>query len=247
MTNRIISDEPKLKDCRTQFSRDWGVGIPWTRGYNEGMMKWLSGITLERPEEPYAIDVIYQTPERAFADLVSNRVNAQIVLPVISFIMTGMSFDWQRLSSPPNIVYSKRKIGERYQLEPKPMPWVLNYNVTVWGKFQQDLDIIAYKILSRFTPDSYLIAYGTPNLLKFQSHSDTSDLEPSDTDRILRHDYQFDVEAWMQLPFREVGQIEGVTLNLTNDPDCIIESDLSVKCDVEVTESGWENCEEEGE
>jgi hypothetical protein len=225
LSNNLIREEPIGDDCREKFSRDWGVSIPWFYGYNEAMMRWLSGITLERPEEPLQIEVMYQTPERAFADIMSNRVNAQIVLPAISFLMTGASFDWSRFTSPPNINYITRQIGNRWQKEPKPTPWILNYNVTVWAKFQEDLDMIAYRLLSRFTPDSYLNAYGAPALMQFQSHSDTSDLEPADTDRILRHDFQFDVLGWMQLPFTEVGRIEGVTYNFTGDPEEVVDSD----------------------
>ena len=218
MSNQIQRDEPKdSKTCREKYSQDWGISFSWLEGYNLGMAAWLSGIYLDRPEEPYQVPVMYQTPERAFADKIRPRINDQTALPIISFVETGTTFDNERYVSPPSLIYSRRKVGKKWQLEPKPMPWIINYNVTVWTKYKEDMDRIHYYLMSRFTPESYIVAYNSPAKIIVQSHSDTSDYESTDGDRVLRNDFQFDVLAWMQLPYRETGRIEGITLNLTGD------------------------------
>jgi hypothetical protein len=219
-----IRDEEIGDDCREEYSRDWNYSFPWFREYNEHMMLWLSHITVERPENPKEVPVIYQTPERAFADKLLPRVNARVDLPIISFVMTGTEFDRSRMLSYPTLVFDRTFQDGKYHLTPRPMPWNLNYNVTIWTKFQQDIDIIIYRILSRFTPSSYINPFGIASKVSFESHSDTSTLEPGEEgDRLLRHDLNFNVEGYMPLPSTEVGMIEQVNMVLTNDT----ESDLS--------------------
>ena len=196
MSNINYNREEQLgKDCREQFSRSWNIAFNHQRGYNEAMAAWLDNVILDRPEEPLCVPVKYQTPERAFANFVIPRVNAQVDLPIMTFILTSSSFDRERFYSPPNpnIIWRKTRIGNEWRLENRPTPWEFTYNVTLWAKFQDDLDIVAYQLLSRFTPDSYLWAFnGVPAKIDFVSHTDTSDLEGGETrDRVLRNDYTF--------------------------------------------------------
>lgn len=211
-------DEPKAEDCRGVFSRDWGVSYPFFRDYVQGMYDWLSCITLDRPEAPYEIPVVYSTPERAFADLTQPRVEGQVDIPKISFFMTGAQMDMERfVPTFVNPHWNKQDIGDKWRVSPRPMPYNLDFAVTVWTQFQIDQDIVAYRIMSRFTPSSYLYINGTPSRISLSSFSDTSDLEPgTDADRKIRKDYSFSVEAWMPMPYTEVGKINDFILWMTD-------------------------------
>lgn len=210
--------EQKDVECREYFSRDWGIYFPWFRAYNLGMKEWLSWINEGRPETQGSfIPVIFATPERAFADFVRPRVEGQVDLPVISFALTAINFDQARFK-PSYLPFNRRKIGDKWQLIPRSMPWDINYNVTVWSRFYETLDIVSYALLSRFTPKSYLYANGAASEISFQGHSDSSTLEPgADQDRVLRHDYQFKVNGWMPMPYKEVGSIRDIIIWITNE------------------------------
>ena len=204
-------DEEKGEDQREIFSKDWNVAFGWFRTYNERMKAWLECIEEGRPEtQGKTIPVIYATPERAFSDFIRPRVEGQVDLPIISFSMTGVNFDMNRFKPTFND-FHKIRVGDQWQLQPKSMPWNINYNVTVWAKFHTTLDIVAYSLLSRFTPKSYLMVGGRLSQIDFEGQNDSSDLEPgANTDRTLRHDYQFKVQGWMPMPFRTVGQVENI-------------------------------------
>ena len=224
-----IRNEQKGPDCRERFSRDWDVPYGWFRTYNEAMKLWLEGIRLGRPESPDPVRVVYATPERAFADFISPRVEGQVDLPVISMSLSSATFDPSRFRAPREI-FTKTLVGDQWQLETRAMPYTLSYNVTVWAKFHNDLDIIGYSLMSRFTPKSYLSVKNRASMISFSGMNDTSNLEPGqDADRILRHDYMFTVEAWMDMPARLVGKIEGVVLHIDNDIDTELDPDSSVE------------------
>jgi hypothetical protein len=232
--NAIYRNEPLADDCREVFSRNWGVGYAWYRTYIEAMYLWLSNINLERPNELFSVPVLFQTPERAFADKIRPTINRETVnLPIISFTLSSIAFDRQRLMSLPAINgrWEKHKqVDGTWIIVSKPMPWQLNFNVTCWGRYFLDLDFISYNLLSRFTPDSYLrpADTGIPSKIALTSMTDTSTLEPGQaTDRILRHDYAFQIEAWMPLPERRVGSIQGVDVILASDFSEVLDTDIS--------------------
>lgn len=216
-------NEPKGPDCREYYSRDWGIAYSWHKTYTEAVYLWLTKINEGRPETPQDIPVVFATPERAFADVIRPRVEGQVDIPLISFAFTGSTFDQKRFL-PSNIVWEKLKVGDKWRVSPKPLPWNLSYNITVWAKFHQTLDIVAYTLLSRFTPSSYLYVEGRPALIRFGGHNDSSTLESNDDDRILRQDFQIEVEAWMPLPYQETNSVDEVGIVITGDPNKSVES-----------------------
>ena len=221
--------------CREEFSQDVGMYFAWFKTYNTAMQNWLSGIKENRPEtQNVEIPVLMSTPERALSDLKRPRVEGQVDLPVITFTMTGASFEQSRFV-PSTIPFIRERVGDKWILQPKPMPWELNYNISVFAKYMVTLDIVAYALFSRFTPKSYLSVNGAASMITFTGHNDSSQLEPgANADRILRHDYQFKVDAWMPLPYKEVGMIRNIIIQVTND----LENDLT---DEEIAEHGLDS------
>jgi hypothetical protein len=215
-----IRNEEVGDDCREQFSRNFAgtIAHPIWRGWNEAMLLWLSNVKLGRPEEPNDVPVLYQTPERAYAEYVRPTTNDQVQLPVISFAHAGADFNRERFFGSKGMVFQRTFDGSKYQVARKPMPWDINYVVTIWTKYQQDMDVVLYNYISRFTPDSYLQWNGIPAKLSLTSVTDTGILEPGEaTDRVLRQDLSFTAEAWVQQPEQEVGVIGGVDITLDND------------------------------
>ena len=218
MSDRI---EPIADDCRELYSRDAGFYTSWYRRYNQGMKDWLSYINEGRPEtQGVTIPVVYATPERAFADLIRPRVEGQVDIPAISFVLTSLSFNQSRPNGflSPTMQWDKYKVGDKWRIASKPMPWDIDYNVTIWSKFYETLDLVSYALLSRFIPKSYLYVNGIASEISYQGFSDNSTLEPgADADRVLRHDFQFKVQAWMPMPTYEYGSINQVIMWVTNE------------------------------
>jgi hypothetical protein len=238
----IRDEELSSYDCREQYSRDWGVSFPWVKTWNEAMLLWLSHIKVERPEEPLDVPVMYQTPARAFAEITMPTVNDQIALPIITFTLSGQNYDANRNWGGyffPN--FGRSRTADGWQIQRKPMPWELTYVVTIWTKYQIDMDIIMYRLLSRFTPDSYITAYGIAARTQLTNHTNTSDLEPGEaTDRMIRNDLSLKVDAWMVLPELQVGQIEGVDIILDNDKSTDIDVNFDLSQDINIVEGDFD-------
>jgi hypothetical protein len=220
----MTSTQPSLEpispaDGRSEYARDWGIYTRWLRGYNQAMKDWLTGINLGLPETEKDIPVIMSTPQRAFAAIVRPLAESQVDIPAISFTMTGLSPEASR-SKPAFLQAQRIKIGDKWQIHHRAQAWMINYNVTVWTQHMDDLDYVSYALLSRFTPKSYVNVSGIASELTFIGHSDNSELEPgADKDRVLRHDYQFKIDAWMQMPYNEVGSVKQIWMIMNNDLD----------------------------
>jgi hypothetical protein len=94
--------------------------------------------------------------------------------------------------------------GSELYILPFPLPFDLTYQVDIWTKTQQDMQLLRTALLCRFpfTDETFLDlevpGYGTQLLrLNLTRIDDTTDLEPGEADRELRNTVSITAHAWI--------------------------------------------------
>lgn len=107
------------------------------------------------------------TPKEKIASILStthvNDIDPQVdnYLPRISINLTGMEFDKERMRGKNehrllNIEYDDNTKKRTMQVDVQPIPYILNFEVTIWSKYMVDgIQLIEY-ITSDFAPQMYV-------------------------------------------------------------------------------------------
>lgn len=196
------------------------------REYRDALYDWLSGIKFRRAARFNEVKVMYGTPERAHARLISPQNNKRVELPIISFFQNSVSADRNRQYIPDVVpwttipVYDSEGNIESWQRHFKSIPYDLNYTVTLWYKRDEEMQQVEANLLWRFTPISYVYANGALSPVYIESISDSSDLEvgPSD-DRAMRRTYSIRVDAWLPLPYEEFNPLSKINVGMVSTDD----------------------------
>jgi hypothetical protein len=100
-------------------------------------------------------------------------------------------------------MFSNQEGSELYIL-PFPLPFDLTYQIDIWSKTQQDMQLLRTALLCRFpfTDETFLCldvpGYGQQLLsLRLTRIDDTTDLEPGEADRELRNTVSITAHAWI--------------------------------------------------
>jgi len=127
------------------------------------------------------------------------------VLPAISVFMTGIAYDPDRQSGAhARCVVDPNFISGLFTRIPKPAPYNVTYKVTIWSKYQEDLNQILENVLPHFRPFVYITLTGPTNgdfinlRTDLDSASPTGNEEYSVEDRrIITWDLEFTVRTWI--------------------------------------------------
>lgn len=106
-------------------------------------------------------------------------------------------------------MYTGNQNNEVYVL-PFPIPYDLSYQVDIWTKTQQDMQMLRGSLLSRFSyaDETFISAnfghYGQKLIpLQLSRVDDSTNLEPEEGDKELRNTVTFTAKAWIfQVPVR---------------------------------------------
>jgi hypothetical protein len=149
----------------------------------------------------------------------SDRKNNTLVLPLITITESGGSNSDSRRRYNPVLVVEKawnKKLNRAQRvLSLAPRPIDLTYEINLWAKYNEDLDIMRYSIFSLFNPDLDIRTDFSDYTKAFiDSESDIGTSEAEDTkDRLLRKSISIKVETYLPSPkflFTNTGQIENI-------------------------------------
>lgn len=149
----------------------------------------------------------------------SERKNNTLVLPLITITESGGSNSDSRRRYNPVLVVEKawdQKTNRAQRiLSLAPRPIDLTYEINLWAKYNEDLDILRYSIFSLFNPDLDIRTDFSDYTKAFiDSESDIGSNESEDTkDRVLRKSISIKVETYLPSPkflFTNTGQIENM-------------------------------------
>ena len=136
-------------------------------------------------------------------DLKEGRVR----LPVASLNRLDHEYNADKFS-PPYLAVSRRYTSnrmDRVALIRRPVPFLVNYNLTIWANWKRDAEYILYQIITRFHPlaeftmfDGHLMGNVQ---LRFGGSSDASEKEAGfDQKPKTRYEFKMTAEAWLPLP-----------------------------------------------
>ena len=204
------------------------TSFPAFRQYNEAIKEWMGHIHVPRKGRYDKVKIIWASPEKALASEVRPLIGGTVDIPIISFHMTGASFNASRQYIPrwgvPN--YHQIKVNGAWAKFPKALPYDLGYNVTAWVKLYQDADIIDNWFLSQFDHERRFFVNNMFSPIKLNGFSDNSDLDQgSDNDRVVRRDYNISVDGWLPLNGVLVGQIEKIIAQFSDNENAEVDID----------------------
>lgn len=157
-------------------------------------------------------------------DLVHGRVR----LPVISISRTGHSYNPAKFT-PPYGPIRKRFVDRartRVALYRRPVPYNVDYTLSIWGEHKRDVEYILYQMLHRFNPlaefrvsDGHTV--GNVQMI-FDSSSDASDKEASSEEHAkVKYEIGYTAEAWLSIPETTTPTILGNVLMAEGGADRI--------------------------
>ena len=206
-----------------------GIGFEAWKEYDDAFFAWLSNIGKFRAGSPHGtIPVVLASPEKAFAKAQIPLNEGQPDIPLISFYMTTVSLDYDKRGLVPGhiLIDKYKKTSDQWALSGVSTPVTLTYSVTLWAKHYYEIRYVAWAILMRFKPNSFIMANGAASQILFESGSDASDLEPgAGADRSMRHDFSFRVEGWLPRQYIVADSIHKVNIGIVEGDDETVDTD----------------------
>lgn len=189
------------------------------RKYSERMKEFLNGLYIDRKDGPVPVEVVYSFPNIATAlrsapsydakPEVNRELGQKLVdlreertkIPIIAFQISGYTYVMDR-QLPGEIYYnvqytdaSKKNIIRAN----KPVPFDLQYTLSIWTKTKADMFFVQQQILSKFNP-TVTFEVDTQEIPVFlDSITDTSSLESATgTYQLVRNDIVLHLNAWIK-------------------------------------------------
>lgn len=140
--------------------------------------------------------------------------HGRVKLPVMAISRGSHQYNPEKFN-PPHHHMRRRYLGDkRVQLTFRPVPWLVEYTLTIWAETKRDAEYAIHQILTRYNPLAEFVVSdghirGTVTL-RFGSCNDTSDKEAS-PEQLAKVKYELatTAEAWLSLPEQVVPTVLG--------------------------------------
>lgn len=192
------------------------VLVPGFKLMDRGIKNYFSGIRIpvNKGTEQYRmlnVKISGADESTFYAD--KSIIGGRLQPPYLAITRTGETPDPSRFT-PAHLPFRRRHLnnGKRMELIYRPVPYLIDYTLDIWGEHKHDVEHALYVISSRFNPiasyylDEQHVTYEV--VLKSISHTDQSDLEPeAGTHAEIRKSITVQMEAWLPLPTKIVPTI----------------------------------------
>jgi hypothetical protein len=217
------------------------------RRYTLAFAKVFSNIYVER-EDPYSVVQqsfrvpLTQSSKRKFwiqlkQDSAGYDRSIAILLPRICFVLTNISLDVDRKKNSINRYKKSDPTDENKMLSCfEPMPWNLQYSMTIWSTSESDSHQILEQILPYFDPNyaitvNELPEFGIKRSIPIELNDVSYDLsmdltEDAGSVRVVLWNLNFTLKGYLYKPIKSAAIIKKVTTRLWSplqeeDPYCI--------------------------
>ena len=160
------------------------------------------------------VKAIHANPERPIAKQIQED---NIILPIISVNQPTTINNTDRAKYFPMVVeealWSEKLQRATRVVSLVPRPIDIEYKVTVWAKYKEDLDQITEQVYLTFNPGYELsLPFSNSTKVFLVNESDVSEVETADReDRVLRRAFTLEVQTYVPSPkflFTSTGKIE---------------------------------------
>jgi|LakMenEpi03Aug12_release.lakeMendotaPanAssembly.Ray.scaffolds.fasta_scaffold14120_8 hypothetical protein len=196
--------------------------------------------TIDEELNTVEIKCIHANPERAVAKLTQED---NLTLPIISVHQPTSKRDDSRQRYKPMVVSEKYWDDKKQRairlVSLVPSPIDIEYELTAWAKYKNDLDQITEQIHSMFNPDLEIVTPFATNIKLFieQEQVDPSFIVGDREDRVLRRTFKIKASTYIPSP-KFMLTSTGVIEELNYELDVVTESNT------ETFESFLDNNEE---
>lgn len=165
-------------------------------------------------EQVVSIKCIFANPERAIAKLTQET---NLILPIISISQPRSKQDLKRQRYKPGVVFSKYWDDKKQRairvVSLVDTPIEVEYELTVWSKYKNDLDQITEQIHTDFNPDVEITTIHS-NIIKLfliEENSDSDVVLADREDRLLKRTFSITANTYVPSPkflMTSTGKIE---------------------------------------
>lgn len=158
---------------------------------------------IDEENKTIQVQCIHANPERAIAKVTQE---SSIILPILSIHQPASNRDSKRQKYKP-LVVSEKYWDEKKQRAVRlislvPSPVDIQYELTVWAKYKNDLDQITEQIHSLFNPDLEIVTPFATNIKVFIQEEvvDPSFIVGDREDRVLRRTFRLNSSTYIPSP-----------------------------------------------
>jgi len=181
--------------------------IPGFRSLDDAMKQYWSGIRVPTKDSYRFMRVKIAGGDKSLLIWADDLKEGRARLPLATISRERHEFNAEKFSPP------YRHLGYRYLNTGKslvaqykrPVPYNVDYTVTIWAERKRDAEYIQYQALTRFNPlAEFRMSDGRiqGNIqMKFGGSTDASEKETGfDQHANVRYEFSFTAEAWLPLP-----------------------------------------------
>lgn len=180
---------------------------PGFRYLDEGMKLYWSDIRIPTKDTVRFLRVKIAGVNKAVQVWTEDLMHGRVSLPVMSISRSGHTFNPEKFNPAyhPMAMRFTDKSGRRVRLTYRPVPYLVEYTLTILAETKREVEYAAHQILTRFSPlaefrvsDNHIVGNVQ---LRPGACSDVSDKEVS-ADQLAKIKYEISttVEAWLSLP-----------------------------------------------
>lgn len=190
--------------------------IPGFRYLDEAMKRYWSGIRVENKDGFRYMRVKIAGGDKSLMIWADDLKEGRIRLPVAAIDRTGFNFNEEKYS-PAVLAMNFKQINTRGNSVAKvyrPVPYLVDYKMTIWAEHKRDAELILYQALTRFNPIAEFVASdgkvkGAVQI-RFNGATDASDKEAGyDQHANIRYEITMAAEAWLPLPEQIIPTVLG--------------------------------------
>ena len=201
------------------------------RTMDRGMKNYFSGIRIPTTDGYRMMQVRVSGGDKTFLIWNQDLIRGRIQLPVMSINRTSASFNSEKFSYP--FHFMKRRFtdssGGRMAAVYRPVPYLIDYTLTIWSERKRDAEYATYQINTRFHPLAEFIVADEhltgAVIMRWGGWKDNSDKEVDpDTRANVRYDIEVTIEGWLPLPEKLMPTILGKVTTFKEDAGEVLQS-----------------------
>jgi translation initiation factor IF-1 len=194
------------------------------RTMDRGMKNYLSGIRIPTKDGMRMMQVRIAGGDKTFLIWNQDLRRGRVTLPVMSVNRGSATYNSEKFS-PPKHLMSRRFVdntGSRIAAAFRPVPYLIEYSLTIWAEHKRDAEYATYQINTRFNPLAEFVIEdehlkGTV-ILRWNDWTDSSDKDvEADIRPNVRYDLSITAEGWLPLPEKLLPTVLGRVTTISEE------------------------------